>query len=203
MTAAANGSVSGFLNWNDLSASVPQNPTAFTGSYTVDPTGRVTLTGISDGSTFTYSVHLYLAADGNALALSNDMNDILAGQAFQQSAGVFSGGYGLNAATYLSGASGAQAQSADVAGPLMVTATGGTDEVEGFADDGVGAADFAISGAFTQGAGGVYTGTLSGFNPLARGTAGRFALYLVDSTQGLLIQTDSAQLTLGRLQRAP
>jgi hypothetical protein len=34
----------------------------------------------------------------------------------------------------------------------------------------------------------------------SRTTAGSFTLYLVDSTQGVLIQTDSGQLNLSHLQ---
>ena len=45
--------------------------------------------------------------------------------------------------------------------------------------------------------------SLTGFNPSDRGSMGSFTLYLVDGTEGVLIETDTAQLVLGRVERAP
>jgi hypothetical protein len=198
----AGGSASGVLNWNDLSASVPQNPVAFTGTYTVDPTGRVTLTNLTDGATFKYSMHLYLDGRGGGLVLSNDPDDLFTGQAFQQqtaafNAASFSGDYGLNASAGSYYSTGLNLGN-DV-GPLTVTANGGADELAGYADDGAGLADFAISGAFTSAANGVFTGTVAGFDNKSPSSADTFTLYLVDGTQGILIETDRDDLTLGRV----
>jgi hypothetical protein len=64
LTGKAVGTIAGVLNWNDLSGTGAQSPLPFTGSYTVDSTGRVTLTGLTDGSTFNYSMHLNLGGAG-------------------------------------------------------------------------------------------------------------------------------------------
>ena len=97
LTARTSGTITGTLNWNDLTNTV-QSPLPFTGTYTVDPTGRVTVSKIV-GLTFGYLFHLYLTGDGNGLLLSNDTADIFNGQAFQQqaspfTAASFSGTYG-------------------------------------------------------------------------------------------------------------
>jgi len=65
------------------------------------------------------------------------------------------------------------------------------------------AKNFAVSGTFAPAADGVWTGTLAGFDPSNRGSTGSFTLYLVDGTQGVLIDTDTGQLVLGRVERAP
>jgi hypothetical protein len=207
LTPKSDGSVTGTLNWNDLSGSTPQSPVAFTGTYTVDPTGRVTISKLSDGSTFSYSLHLYLTGDGNALMLSNDSDDIFLGQAFQQqtapfTAASFTGNYGLNATTFDTSTIYLALGPGAATGPITAAADGDTNTVAGFADNtGTGGADFAISGTFTPGSNGVFDGTLTGFDPTARTTPANFILYLVDGTQGVLIETDNTQLTLGRVQR--
>ncbi len=54
-TLNADGSVTGLLNWNDLSgAAAGQSPVPFKGTYTVDATGRLTLSNLTDGANFNY-----------------------------------------------------------------------------------------------------------------------------------------------------
>jgi hypothetical protein len=192
--------VSGTLNWNDLSGRTPQNPLSFTGSYTVEPTGRVTLSNLTDG-TFQYSLHLYLAA-GGGLVLSSDSNDVFAGEAFQQQSGTFSatsfvGNYGLNASTYNRTSSGTS-QWGTTAGSVTSVVTSGANTVTGFAATNGAPADFAVSGEFMPSANGIFTGTLAGFDPASGTTANDFTLYMVDNTQGVLIETDNTQLVLER-----
>lgn len=198
----AGNSISGTLNWNDLAGRNPQSPLAVTGTYTVEPTGRVTLSNLTDGATFQYSLHLYLAA-GGGLVLSSDSNDVFAGETFQQQSSAFSessllGTYGLNASGYNRTSTGAS-QWGDTAGSVTAAVANGADALTGFAATGSTTVDFAISGEFTPSAGGVFTGTLAGFDPTSRATPADFTLYMVDNTQGVLIETDNAQLTLGRL----
>lgn len=203
VTAATGGNVNGTLNWNDLSGTGTQAPLAFTGTYTVEPTGRVTLSNLTDGSSFKYTLHLYLGADGNALLLSGDTNDIFAGQAFQQQSGAFSasslsGSYGLNLGQTDPGA---VFGSATVVGAVTAAQDNGSDTLTGFADAGNGAANFAVSGTLSPNAGGVFTGTLTGLDAAARTTANSMTLYLVDNTRAVAIETDNSQVTLGYLQQ--
>jgi hypothetical protein len=81
---------------------------------------------------------------------------------------------------------------------VMVTPSAGSDTVAGFADLGGESPDFAIAGSFTPSADGAFTGSLSGFGSLSASPTNTFTLYLVDGTQGVVIETDRAQLTLGR-----
>ena len=201
LTANAGGAVTGTLNWNDLSRKGSQSPLSVTGSWTVDPTGRVTLPNLTDGSTFDSSMHLYLTGDGNALLLSSGGSQVFAGQAFEQQAGPFaasslSGTYGLNASVANSSSN---TGTGVVLGSVTAVAGSGTDSLAGYADGGNGGADFAVTGSFTPGANGVFTGTLTGMDAASRTTAGSFTLYMVDGTQGIAIETDDTQLTLGRL----
>lgn len=205
LSPKSDGSVTGLLNWNDLTGSMSQNPIAFSGTYTVDPTGRVTVSSATDGSTFNYSFHLYLTGDGNGLLLSNDSNDTFIGQAFQQqttpfTAASFSGSYGLNATAFIANSGNGALQATPVNGQIAANAGSDTCTVTGFADTGNEAADFLISGSFTPNANGIFEGILAGFNPASRATSGNFALYLIDSTQGMLIETDNAQLVLGHME---
>jgi hypothetical protein len=207
-TAHADGTIAGTLNWNDLTGKTAQSPLSFTGAYTVDPTGRVTLSQLTDGATFHYAMHVYLAASGNALLLSNDGADAFEGQAFQQQAGAltaaaFSGRYGFNATQFTTVIASSGLGPAPVIGLMTAAAGGGSDSVSGFADNGNGGADFAVAGSFNAGANGIFVGTLAGFNPASRATPGSFTLYLVDGTQGVMLETDSSQLSLGRLQLVP
>jgi hypothetical protein len=202
VTANANGALSGTLNWNGLTGTTAQSPLPFTGSWTIDPTGRATLSHLTDGSTFDYSLHLYLTGDGNALLLSSDATNPFAGQGFQQQSGGFtaaslSGSYGLNAGLASVSTS---FGSATAAGSVTSVAGNGTDSVTGFADSGNGAADFAISGSLTAASNGVFTGTLTGLDSQSRTTANNFTLYLVDNTRAVMIETDNTQLSMGYLE---
>lgn len=201
VTASTGGTATGTLNWNDLSQKSVQSPLSFSGSWTVDQAGRASLSNLTDGSTFNYSMHLYLTGNGNALLLSSGGSQTFAGQAFQRQTGPFSAAsfnatYGLNASV---GINSSNVAAGVVLGSVTAVAGNGTNTVSGFADAGNAGADFAISGNLSAGANGVFTGTLTGMNAVSRTTAGSFTLYLVDGTQGIVIETDNTQLTLGRL----
>jgi len=203
LTFNAGGVVSGTLNWNDLSGRSPQSPLAFTGTYTVDPTGRVTLSNLTDGATFNYSLHLYLSGNGGGLVLASDVDDVFAGQAFLQQAGAFtaasfSGNYGLNANVYELPPDDVP-QSGNVVGLVTATAGTGTDNVSGFADPNGAPADFAVSGSFAASANGIFAGTFTGFDSASPSTPNNFTLYLAAGTQGVAIETDNAQLALSQL----
>ena len=201
-TPNSSGGETGTLNWNDLSEKTTQSPLPFTGSYIVDPTvaGRVTLSNLTDSSsTFTYQLELYLTGSGEGLLLSSSTAEMIAGRAFQQQAGPFalSGSYGLNITEVASslGSLGAEA----AVGPITATAGTGTDTLTGFVDFGNAAPDVPVTGSVTTSSTGILTGTLAGLNSAAYTMPDNFAFYLVDSTQGLMIETDNTQLTLGYL----
>lgn len=199
-TANSSSTLTGILNWNDRSAKNVQSPIPFTGSYTVDPTGRVTLSNLTDGSAFRYRLQLYLDGSGRGLLLSTDSTEVIAGRGFEQqtgpiTAGSFSGNYGF-LADQIPAANSLQSQNATL-GPI--TAAAGT--LTGFVDFGVGAADVGVSGNYiAAGSNGIFTGTMSGLETSAIKTASNFAFYVVDNTRIVVIETDNAQLTLGWLE---
>jgi hypothetical protein len=208
VTLGVNGSASGTLNWNDLTGKEAQAPLPFTGTYAVDSTGRVTLTQLTDSSSFSYGIHLYLAAGGNALLLSNDTSDSFDGQAFQQQTGgftaaSFSGVYGMNLTRFSpnNGAFGLQEWPA--IGTITAVAGASADTASGFADAANGLADFAVGGTVNAQPSGIFGATLTGFAPGSPVTPGSFTLYVVDGTRAVLIETDSNALTLGNLQILP
>jgi hypothetical protein len=202
--ANANGSASGTLNWNDLSGKSTQSPLALTGSYTVDSAGRVTLTQLTDGATFSYSLHGYLASNGYLLLLSNDSSDAFSGQGFQQqssalTATAFSGTYGLNATVIPSTSN---PLSSPVIGSVTVAASGANATVSGFADLDTGGPDFAVSGSFTTSTTGIFAGTLTGSESVFALECGQFLAVSDRCTRAIAIETDPGQLMVGYLQSA-
>ena len=205
-TANSSSTLTGILNWNDLSAKNVQSPILFTGSYAVDPTGRVTLSGLTDGSTFTYRLQLYLDGSGRGLLLSIDSTEVIAGRSFEQqtgpiTAGSFSGNYGF-LADQIPAANSLPSQNATL-GPI--TAVAGSDTgagtLMGFIDFGVGVADVGVSGNYAAaGSNGIFTGTMRGLEASAPETVNNFAFYVVDNTRIAVIETDNAQLSLGWLE---
>lgn len=197
-----NNAVTGTLNWNDLSNNA-QSPLPFTGTYTVDPTGRVTISNLT-GSSFAYSMHLYLTGDGNGFLLSNDSNDNFNGQTFQQqaapfTAASFAGTYAMSDSTYVTARGSGASEPVIASGSILAAPASSGNTIAGYADVGGVSPNFAVSGTFAPNANGIFQGTVAGFNPASRTTAGAFSLYLVDGAQGVLIETDNTQLNLGHL----
>jgi hypothetical protein len=206
ITFHSDGTLAGTISWNDRSGSQPSLPSTISGDYTVDAAGRVVLTHLSDIASFLYSMNWYLTGDGNGLLLSLDPNDYFSGQFFERQSGTlgvndFSGRYGFNATLY--GANSAQvlAGPLDFTGPLTVMVSGGEDQLSGFADYGSGDADYALSGSLSSFANGILAGSLTGFDPQSPSAAGSFTFYQVSPSQGVLLETDSAHMTLGLVQQ--
>ena len=206
VTANADGTLGGLFNWNDLSVKGVQSPVPVNGTWTIDATGRASLSSLTQGSgssePYNDSLHMYLTGDGNALIFSSENINPFAGQAFQQqtaafTAGSLSGTYGLNAGTANNSA---VAPTSTVVGSMVSVGGDDTDTLGGFADWGNASEDFAISGSFTPASNGVFAGTLTGLDAASRTTANSFTLYLVDDARAVAIETDDSQLTLGYLQ---
>ncbi len=92
LTPASDGSVSGFIDFNDLSGTQTVSPdpiAAAASTVTVDTTGRVTIPAVSDGTT-TFNLQMYLDGNGHALSITMDATDYLNGIGYQQTPGTYS-----------------------------------------------------------------------------------------------------------------
>jgi hypothetical protein len=221
LTINSDGSVAGFLDFNDSSGDQTESPdpvSAPATSAVVDLTGRVTIPGlVTDDEAANYNVQLYLDGNGHALAITLDNSDSQGGIGFQQSgassiaASSFAGPYGM-------GVTGWDLDSEDgefdSVGPVVAD---GSSSFAGFSDvnwlnyftpEPITVADNSVSGAFgTTAASGIFTGTITGidmvscpaFTADAEGcTADVFNFYLIDQYgDNIAIETDLNQLTFG------
>lgn len=200
-SAGSGGTVSGAMNYNDLTGIAPQTPSAITGgTYTVDTTGRVTMTGVTDGIE-TFNLQFYLtgnAQENAATAITLDANDTLGGIGFQQTGGgffseaSFFGAYTLDAAGVDLGANELNAVgliTADGAG----SATGSVD----LNDLAVGQnTSLPVSATFSSNTNGAFTGKIMGMDVTTNSNDDVFAYYVIDTTKVIAIETDQNQLTL-------
>jgi hypothetical protein len=205
LTAQSNGNISGTLSWNNSNGQSTPSPQPFTGTYTVDSEGRVTVSNLS-AANLGSNLYLYLAGNGQGFVLSNDSASAFQGEAIEQqttpfTAASFNGTYGLN-----TGAFPFVVADKDLIGLIAVTSTSGTDSLTGSGETSqltgtqLGTADFSISGSFTPASNGIFQGSITGVNLLSPATPGDFTLYLVDDTQGFAIETDTGALNLIHLQ---
>jgi len=171
-----------------------------TGTYTTDATGTGRIvTSTTFGTTANGAgptMVFYLAGTGNPIpVLQVDTKARSAGVAYVQGSGTpsFSGTYGMGytSATLIS--------EDDV--NAVITASGGN--FSGTANENVAfvpASNQSISGGFSSGSMGRFTGQVS-----TKGFSAQCAFYFIDSTQAILIETDGNLATLGsiRQQLAP
>jgi hypothetical protein len=220
LTLNPDNSVTGILSFNDTTNQTTQGGVALaaeststpcsggsnttTACYTVDPTGRVTLTNITDGATFTYNLQMYLTGEGHAFVISMDSTasatpDELGGTAGQQSgtlsASSLSGSYALTVDQFVAGIE------QDGAGEFY---SDGASNLTGF---------YNLNAIFTNPSGCTApclasdqtfkntfaAGSANGVVKVtAAGSSGNtFTAYLIDNTQGYVIEDDNTELTLG------
>ncbi len=225
--SAGDGSVAGFVDFNDLGATLePASPdpvTAAAGAAVVDATGRVTLTGLADGVGTIYptNVQLYLDGNGHALSISMDPGDILNGVGYQQAASAV-GAFNASALAngYAMGVTGWDINYDGEFDAVSSTAADGVGTTTGLADINwlvfgapVTYTDEPVTGTFTSSSNGIFTGTITGLdltdcqfaNVLNAGcSADTFNYYLFDLFgDGFVIETDfgtaPSQLTMGRI----
>ncbi len=130
LTFNSDGSTSGTADFNDIVNQFSGTAASPSSSYTVDTTGRVTVTGLFLKDTATSNLYgpitlqLYLDGAGDAVSASMDNNDSFAGPAFQQTTGSsLAGNYALNAF----GISATTADAWSAAGQVSTSGSGITD----------------------------------------------------------------------------
>ena len=212
LTFNSSGTVSGFIDFNDLSGSEPVSPDPVTApSYTVDSTGRVTISGLTDGLGDTVNLQAYLDGNGQVLTVTMDTLDNLGSTLGGQITGPFSdanftGQYAMVAL----GWDGSETGEFGAVG--TVTATGTGDTFSGSADlnyfstttTTASATNTPVSGSYTTSANsGIFTPSFITGLDIDSGLTNTdaFNFYQVDSNgTTVVIETDSNQLTLGLFQ---
>jgi hypothetical protein len=200
-TLNADTTISGFINYNDLSGTGVQAPSPLTGGNWAEDvgTGRVSLIGVTDGIA-TFNAEIYLDGNGKLLTITLDTTDNLAGRGFQQSgvgaftAGSFSGAYSMGATGWNIG----ENTEFDAVGTVTADGVGtfaGVTDLNPFFTP---ISDVAVSGTFTSASSGVFTGTITGLDVTTVTNSDAFSYYLVDPTgDNIMIETDPSQITLG------
>jgi len=196
VTFNSGGTLSGEISYNDVVVANAQGGTALTGgTYAADTgTGRVTLTGVTDGVA-SYNLQLYLTGDGHATLISMDAAnanaDVIGGLGWAQGSGLSAASLNGTYALAVDGfTSGFEVDGAGVAIANSGAITGFLDE-NATIDGGELVPDNPIPGNYSStSTNGVldFTGTGSSATP--------FTIYLVDTTQGVIIENDT-QLNLG------
>jgi len=197
LTFNSDGSTSGTADFNDIVNQFSGTAASPSSSYTVDATGRVTVTGLLVKDTVTSNLYgpvtlqLYLDGTGNAVSASMDNNDSFAGPAFQQTTGATpAGNYAVNGF----GVSATTADAWSAVGQVSANVSGFTD-FNYFNATTPTSANVAISGTAS---GGSATITGLGADSIAVGTptSNTFNLYVIDSNRAFGIETDNVQLGL-------
>ncbi len=198
----SNGTVSGVLALNDLVLFGSATITA--GNYTVDPTGRVTILGVTPslvtGTPFAFQ--LYLDGNGNALTLGVDASELNAGRAYLQTAPAapFAGTYALFA--YGDGVIGSGSSTTYPAWGATGPATVASSAFNGYTDFTIlgGTAptsNVSLTGTETSSSG---TLALTGLNAASAQTSNTYTYFPIDATRVIAIETDGSQLSLLQLE---
>lgn len=202
LTFGANGAVIGTMDANDLSCLCTGTPANVQGSYTVDATGRVSITNLTDatGTFGPFNFEFYLDGNGNGSMGTQDGNDVVAGLIHKQtgagsfSAGSFAGTYafdttGIGLALY---------KEFDTVGPAN---SDGVSSLTGIFDQNIlGVAQNAgvtLTDGFTADPSGVFNGTMTGLDSATPTNQDSFNYYVIDTTKVVAIENDTNQLTLG------
>jgi hypothetical protein len=203
LTATSSSAVSGTLNFNDLTGTGVQSPIPVTGTYTVDTTGRVTLSNLNGSGFANATIQIYLSGNGDGTVASMDTSDVLAGLANEQTGGgsftasSFSGLYAMNA-TGFDFNNELEFDANGLVSADGVSGLAGTVDLNFMVPPGTQAPGVSISGAFTANATGVFTGTVAGLDIDTPANNDAFTFYMVDTTKAVAIETDPNQLTLIR-----
>jgi hypothetical protein len=203
LTLNADSTVTGTLDFNDLACACTQTSLSVSGGYTVDTTGRVTISNLVDAAATLpapLNIQLYLDGNGNGVVATVDMWNVVAGPAYQQvgagsfSASSFSGPYALDT----TGTGIAIYSEFDTVGPVVadgVSAFNGTFDQNVL--NGNQTAGLTLTDGFTADPSGVFVGTITGLDNSDTTAQDSFRYYVVDSTKVFAIETDLNQLTLG------
>lgn len=191
MGLSGNGSMNGEMVFNDLAI---HNGNSIAGSYTVDATGRVTVSNVtaSNVSGATFGFQLYLDGNGNAVVIGLDTYETTGGVAtVQNSPGSdYEGNFAIGAQGELN-TSGAPQWAA--VGPVTISA----DNLSGFTDynaQGYSPASNVQLGGSENSSEGLFT--VTGLNPLSPSSG--YGYYPIDATHvmGIAVSDDQTGILM-------
>ncbi|RZU40286.1 beta strand repeat-containing protein [Edaphobacter modestus] len=195
--AFSNGTVSGPMSINDL---VKQGEDTITGgSYTVDATGRVTLSNVTTQYAplgGPYAFEIYLDGNGNALVMGADLVEISAGPGYRQtvSSPVLAGTYALTNQGFLVTDTDNPPWSA---GGAVTVTSGSYSGFTDYNDSGTPTPNVSLTGSLDNSSGIL---SLAGFDAVAFTTANDFVSYPIDNNRAVFISIDQYLLGLGAME---
>jgi hypothetical protein len=201
ITLNSDGSVAGSLSLNDQTnfGTVPLTG----GSYTVDATGRVTISNVTPSlvATVPFAFQLYLDGSGNALALGVDQSELFAGPGYKQAATPppLAGNYALSGFGFGSLTNNEPPWSA--VGPVTVASNAFTGSTDYNLLGTTPVANVKLTGTLTSPA--VPPAppvTLTGLNAASATASNTYNYFLIDSTRAFIIDVDGAQMGLLSLE---
>ena len=201
--SSANG-VAGNATSNDIANQLSGNIAS--GTYSVDATGRTTITGLNGPTFINSTLELYLDGNGNAFVISMDASDVTAGAAFQQSPNPsFSGPYAViaNGVAPMTGNGPPSPLPWNAAGQVFGDGSG---NITGYTDFNVLAGPLSANVELTgimSGSGSIQTGPATGLSAASSTASDTFTYYLVDNYRAFGIEADARQLGLLYLEAVP
>jgi hypothetical protein len=190
----ADGTMGGVIALNDIKNFGALQVSG--GTYTVDPTGRVTISNLSfSNSDAVFSFQLYIDGNNNALEIGVDQSQVTFGASYAQTAGSddYEGNFALAAQGF---ATVENAPFWSAAGPVTVS----SGNISGFTDYSVqnaqNTASIPTPGVPVGGTEDTTQGTfnISGLNVASQSMSDGFGYYPIDDQRVLAIEVDGQQL---------
>jgi hypothetical protein len=211
LSFSSSGTLSGYVDFNDLTGAEPVTPDPVTApAFTVDPTGRVTAAGVTDaGAVANFNLQMYLDGNGHAYVLTLDSTDAVGGfGSLQTSSSLTDADFKHVYAMDTGGVDGMGDGPFSTVG--QVKANGASDTISSpasYADFNwlfeTNGADETFGGTYALSTPGILSASITGLdfdssftNPDA------VDIYLIDTDgDSVLIETDTNQLMLGEISK--
>ena len=193
----SNGAVSGNIALNDLSSYGSVSITG--GTYTVDPTGRVTIVNVTPTlvSGIDFGFQLYLDGNGNALEIGVDGSELNAGLAYQQTATstTFAGSYALSGFGF--GSLNGKFPPWSAVGPVTVASNSFTGSTDYNLFGGAQTSSVSLTGTETSSTQAL---ALIGLNAASTQTSNNYIYFPIDATRVIALEADGQQLGLLQIE---
>jgi hypothetical protein len=193
----SNGTVSGNIALNDLSSYGSVTITG--GTYTVDPTGRVTLVNVTPTlvNGIDFGFQLYLDGNGNALEIGVDASELNAGLAYKQTAAstTFAGSYALSGFGF--GNLNGKFPPWSAVGPVTVASNSFTGSTDYNLLGGAQTSSVSLTGTETSSTQAL---ALIGLNAASTQTSNNYIYFPIDATRVIALEADGQQLGLLQIE---